>query len=472
MDLHVRLEGRAGLSRQIYRQVREAILGGRLRRGERLPPTRELAQRLAVSRNTVGLAYEWLLAEGLLSGRRGAGTFVEGDPLGQSPRRDGAPLRQRAVWRGLAAPASREREPSFDFGAGMPDVRLFPFDTWRRLLARQLRRSTLRGDYGDPAGHPELRAAIARYVALSRGVQASAEDVIVTNGAQGAFDLVARVLVQPGARVAVEEPGYPPPRLLFESCGARVAPVPVDGAGLDVAALPPDARLVYVTPSHQFPLGMAMPHARRVALLEWADRRGAVVVEDDYDSEFRFGGRPLETLQALDRTGRVVYVGSFSKSLLPTLRLGFLVAPPSLREALRAASYVAGWHVQGPAQAALATLIRDGLLARHVRKARREYAARHDRLLRILERDFARWLAPVPALAGLHLTATLRSGGLRLEQEVAQRAAAAGVGLDRLSAYCAPASPPQAGVVLGYGAVSEARIAEGLSRLRECFVRS
>jgi GntR family transcriptional regulator/MocR family aminotransferase len=217
---------------------------------------------------------------------------------------------------------------------------------------------------------------------------------------------------------------------------------------------------------------MAMPHARRVALLEWADRRGAVVVEDDYDSEFRFGGRPLETLQALDRTGRVIYVGSFSKSLLPTLRLGFLVAPPSLREALRAASYVAGWHVQGPAQAALATLIRDGLLARHVRKARREYAARHDRLLRILERDFARWLAPVPALAGLHLTARLRSGGLRLEQEVSQRAAAAGVGLDRLLAYCAPASPPQAGVVLGYGAVSEARIAEGLSRLRECFVRS
>lgn len=468
MDLHVRLQGRHELSRQIYGQLRAAILGGDLRRGDRLPPTRELARRLAVSRNTVSLAYEWLLAEGLLVGRKGAGSFVEGEPLGRPARREGAPLRLRAVWQGLRAPVPRDRPPRDDFGVGLPDATLFPADTWRRLLARQLRGSQLRGDYADPAGHPGLRAAIARHVALSRGVRTSAEDVIVTHGAQGAFDLVARVLLEPGARVAVEEPGYPPPRLLFESCGARVTPVPVDAAGLDVAALPPDARLVYVTPSHQFPLGVPMSHPRRTALLEWAERRGAVIVEDDYDSEFRFGGRPLETLQALDRSGRVIYVGSFSKSLLPTLRLGFLVAPPSLREALRAASYVAGWHVQGPAQAALAALIREGLLARHVRKARREYSARHDLLLRVLQRDFARWLAPVPSLAGLHVAARLRSGGVRLEKEVARRAAAAGVGLDLLSSYCA-SRPAQPGFVLGYGAIPEASIEEGLRRLRECF---
>src|SRR6185295_6535331 len=190
--------------------------------------------------------------------------------------------------------------------------------------------SRLSSDYGDPAGHPKLREAIARYIAVSRGVIAGADDVIVTNGAQQAFDLIARVLLEPGSRVAVEEPGYPPPRLLFRSHGAHVSAVPVDESGLVVDVLPNDARLVYVTPSHQFPLGMPMSHARRTALLAWAERRNAVIIEDDYDSEFRFGGRPLETLQAIDRGGRVIYTGSFSKSLLPALRLGFLIAPPSM----------------------------------------------------------------------------------------------------------------------------------------------
>jgi GntR family transcriptional regulator/MocR family aminotransferase len=192
-----------------------------------------------------------------------------------------------------------------------------------------------------------------------------------------------------------------------------------------------------------------------------------VVLEDDYDSEFRFGGRPLETLQASDRHGRVVYVGSFSKALLPGLRLGFLVAPPSLRDALRAASHVAGWHAPLPAQAALASFIEDGLLARHLRKARRAYAARHVRILRTLEREFSRWLAPVPSVTGMHLAARFRFGGVRLETEVAARARAAQVGFDRLSPYCA-ATGSQAGIVLGYGGISDASIAEGLRRLREC----
>jgi GntR family transcriptional regulator/MocR family aminotransferase len=193
-----------------------------------------------------------------------------------------------------------------------------------------------------------------------------------------------------------------------------------------------------------------------------------VIIEDDYDSEFRFGGRPLETLQAIDRSGRVIYVGSFSKSLLPALRLGFLVAPPSLKEALPAASFVAGWYAQWPAQAALASLIDSGLLARHVRKARRHYAARHERILRTLESGFTPWVAPVSSVTGMHLAARIRSGSLALEREVAERARSNGVGFDRLSAYCA-SKPPQAGVVVGYGAISEARIDEGLRRLRECF---
>jgi GntR family transcriptional regulator/MocR family aminotransferase len=372
------------------------------------------------------------------------------------------------VWKAVTAPVRRDVSPRYDFGVGTPDATLFPFETWRPLLARQLRGSVLDGGYGDPEGHPRLRAAIARHVAVGRGVRAGAEDVVVTNGAQAAFDLIARVLIEPDAKVAVEEPGYPPARLLFESFGARVARVPVDDSGLDVAALPDDAQLVYVTPSHQFPLGMPMSHQRRLALLAWAERRNAAILEDDYDSEFRFGGRPLETLQASDARGRVIYVGSFSKSLLPALRLGFLIAPSSLKRAFSAASYVAGRYAHWPAQAALASFIENGLFARHVRKARREYARRHERILRTLETDFAPWLEPVRSLTGMHLAARIRSGSLRLEREVARRARVEGVAFDRLSTYCASSSA-QPGVVLGYGAIPEARIPEGLRRLRQCF---
>ena len=469
MDLHIHLEG-GDLARQIYRQIRSAIVMGRLEHGDRLPPTRELARRLDVSRNTVSLAYEWLVAEGLLSGRQGAGSFVEGGAAPHERRsRAGAAIRVRSVWERIATPGVRAAPPRYDFGVGAPDASLFPFDAWRRLLARQIRRSNLTGAYGDPAGHPRLRTAIARFIAVNRGVNAEPDDVIVTNGAQQAFDLIVRVLLTPGARVIVEEPGYPPPRRLFESYGGRVTPVRVDAQGLNVSALPDDARVVYVTPSHQFPLGMPMTSSRRTALLAWAERRNAVIVEDDYDSEFRFGGRPLDTLQAIDHSGRVIYVGSFSKSLLPSLRVGFLIAPPPLHAALRAASYVAGWCGQWPTQAALANLIESGLLARHVRKMRREYAARHDRIHATLTTKFAEWLDPIPCVNGLHLAATLRSRSTSVERDVAELAKEADVGFDRLSSYCA--SRAQAGLVLGYGAIATTDVDEGLRRLHRCFMR-
>lgn len=215
MELHVRLEGRGDLARQIYRQIRAAIASGRLKRGDRLPPTRELAQRLDVSRNTVALAFEWLVAEGLLSGRSGAGTFVESDPAARGGRKpSSAQIRHRAIWNELTTLGRRGPAPPFDFGVGMPDAQLFPFEAWRRLQARQLHASMLSADYGNPAGHPKLREAIARHVGVARGVICRPEDVIVTNGAQQAFDLIARVLLEPNAQVAVEEPGYPPPRML------------------------------------------------------------------------------------------------------------------------------------------------------------------------------------------------------------------------------------------------------------------
>lgn len=479
MEVHVTLTGRGDLAARIYRQLLEAILDGRLRAGDRLPPTRELAERLQVSRNTVAAAYDRLTAEGFVTGRVGVGTFVSlsppaaqrtgggtpGAPAREAPPGDIAP---RPVWRTIPVwprGAAGEALP-YDFKLGVPDATLFPLESWRRLVARRLRAATLAdGRYADPAGHAGLRAAIARHFGVSRSVRAGADDVIVTQGAQQALDLVGRVLIEPGDLVAVEEPGYPPARLLFRSLGARVAGVPVDAEGIDVAAIPPGVRLVYVTPSHQFPLGTPMSAARRAALLEWAQRHGAAVIEDDYDSEFRFSDRPLEPLQSLDRGGRVIYVGSFSKSTLPMLRLGFLVAPASLRPALLAAKRLADWHGQYHEQAAMADFIDEGLLARHIRKATRVYAARHRRILAVLRRDLAGLLDPVPSAAGLHLCAHLAPGAAADLGEAVARARQLGVGVESLSAFHAEPGPHRPGLVLGYGAIPLERIDEGLRRL-------
>jgi len=472
MDVHVSLGGSGDLAARIYRQLLDAVLDGRLRAGERLPPTRDLAVRLKVSRNTVALAYERLVAEGYLTGRVGDGTFVSRESLaGTRGRRApaGAGVHPRSVWQSIGAtrmvPAVT---PRYDFRAGVPDARLFPFTTWRRLVARELRPAAVRdGSYGEPSGDAALRAAIARYIGVSRSVRAAADDVIVTHGAQQALDLVGRILIEPRTVVAVEEPGYAPVRHLFHSLGARVVGVPVDAEGLDVAAIPRGARLIYTTPSHQFPLGTPMSLSRRVALLQWVERHDAVVIEDDYDSEFRFEGRPLDPLQSLDRGGRVVYVGSFSKVMLPTLRLGFLVAPASLQPAVRAAKQLTDWHGERPAQAALARFIDDGLLARHIRKAAREYDARRGRILDALQRDFGRWLVAVPSAAGLHLTARALPGAVIDDEAVITRARASGVALHALSRFYAE-GPSASGLVIGYGAIPTAKVEEGLRQLVTC----
>jgi GntR family transcriptional regulator/MocR family aminotransferase len=466
MDFHVSLAGRGDLSVRIYRQLRDAVLDGRLRAGERLPPTRELARRLAVSRNTVAVAYDRLTADGFLTGRVGAGTYVSGSLPEPKPRK--APSTRgpqpKAIWRSLPSPAAAVAEaPEYDFRVGIPDAALFPLETWRRLLARELREAAGFVHYVDPAGHPGLRAAIARHVGVSRSVRADADDVLVTQGAQQALDLLCRVLLSPGDRVAVEEPGYRQAKLLFASHGAEVVGVPVDGEGLDVAALPSRTKLVYVTPSHQFPLGTPMSLARRTALLAWAERADAVVVEDDYDSEFRFSDRPLEPLQSLDRGGRVAYVGSFSKTLLPMLRLGFLVAPPSLQDALRHARQLSDWHGDVPAQAALARFIDEGLFARHIRRATKVYGERHERITSTVDSVFAGRLRVVPSAAGLHLCA-LADADL---EPIAARAAAAGVAVQTLSDLCGGFPAP--GLVLGYGSIPVERIDDGLAALDEAW---
>jgi GntR family transcriptional regulator/MocR family aminotransferase len=481
VDLHVSLDGRRDLAGQIYGQIRTAILDGRLVAGQSLPSSRDLATRLAVARNTVNAAYDRLVAEGFVITRPGVGTMVsehvavpvpdnDGGPGEPGPPDEpGVPLWPRPIWAAQPDPVDLSaHEPEFDFRTGMPDARQFPYPTWRALLARQLRPSATRlGAYADPAGHPGLRAAIARHIGVSRAVSTSADRVLVTNGTQQALDLISRVLLAPGDVVAMEDPGYPPAWRVFHAAGADVVDVPVDAEGLVVDALPDRARLVYVSPSHQFPLGMRMSLSRRLGLLAWARASGAVIVEDDYDSEFRYTGRPIEPLRALDRTGQVVYIGSFSKTMLPTLRLGFCVPPTSLFPALRRAKYVLDWHTALPMQAALAEFIDRGLLARHIRRMRGVYQARRDLITARLDRDFADRLTIVSSLAGLHLTAWLRSGSAEESRDIQRRAAAAGVGVQTLADFSRSGVPP-AGLMIGYGLIPLDRIEEGLRRLRGC----
>lgn len=471
MAFHVSLVGRTDLSGEIYRQIRQAILDRRLPPGERLSPTRELATALGVSRSTVTIAYERLLAEGFATSHTGAGTFVSHQlearrPLSNTRRSTVRAIQVRELWKTIPLPPFFLHAARFDFRPGLPDASLFPHRSWRRVVARALRsREMTAGVYENPAGNRDLRAAIARHIGISRSVSGSADDIIVTNGTQQALDILARVLLEPGDVVAVEKPGYLPPKYLFRALGARVIGVPVDSEGLVVEALPAEARVVYVTPSHQFPLGVAMSLPRRRALLAWAERNNAVVVEDDYDSEFRFGGRPLEPLQTIDSTGRVVYVGTFSKTLLPALRLAFMVVPPSLREAAHKAKFVTDWHTATIVQSALAQFIDEGAFARHIRKVGRIYGERHEMLTSGIKRNFGDYLNLVPSSTGLHTAAYARRASLDDIGAIASRASDLGVAIRPFPLE----GKPQAGIMLGYGAIEAARIDEGLRRLRGCF---
>jgi GntR family transcriptional regulator/MocR family aminotransferase len=397
-----------------------------------------------------------LVAEGFLDARVGAGTFVS--PVAAAPPRCPAgAVRPRAGWRWSPVPVSGERRaPAHDFRVGIPDAALFPFDTWRRILAAESRlHGHAPGSYAAPGGLPRLREAIAHSVAYGRGLRADPDEVVVTSGTQQALDLVARVLVEPGDVVAVEDPGYGFARELFASHGARVVPVRVDAEGLVVDELPEDARLVYTTPSHQFPLGVALSLTRRRRLLAFAARHDAAVVEDDYDSEFRFSERPLEPLHALDESGRVIYVGTFSKSLLPSLRVGYLVAPPTLVDALLAAKQLSDGFGPVQPQAALARFLEEGLLARHVRRAAKVYAERRAAVLDALS-DLP--VEVLPSAAGLHLAAYGEH-----PPDLGERAATEGIGVEVLAQYRVGAG--REGVVLGYGAAVTDTIRPGLARL-------
>jgi GntR family transcriptional regulator/MocR family aminotransferase len=424
-----------------------------------------------VSRTTTSVAYDRLISEGFAVARTGAGTFVSHVSRERTRRPARATLvRPQKAWQGIPVPSYLWNEAEFDFRMGQPDVNLFPFRTWRRLMSRQFQPAVVgRGINDHPAGHLPLRAAIAHHVGLARGIRATADDVVVTNGTQQAIDLIARVLLRPGDLVAVEDPGYGPVFLLLRAMGATIRGVPVDREGLIVDDIPAGTRLVYVTPAHQLPLGMTMSLHRRMALLAWARRHDAAIIEDDYDSEFRFGGRPIEPLQALDEDDRVIYVGSFSKTTLPILRLGFIIAPPSLWPALHGAKFLADWHSPLPLQSAMAQFIIEGHFARHVRRMRLVYEARHGLIDEILRDRFSDQLRVIPSAAGLHISATTTEGSTERVEAIVRRATSLSVGCHPLSLYGLMREPP-AGLALGYGAIPTDRIEAGLKRLRQAMM--
>jgi GntR family transcriptional regulator/MocR family aminotransferase len=378
--MFVSLDGPGPMFQRVYEALRAEILEGRLGPGARLPSSRSLAGDLGVSRTTVLLAYDQLLAEGYVDGRVGSGTYVaselpevalsaEAPATGESPH-EPVPARlssygRRAVDADVMVPA-RAGAVRYDFRYGLPPVEEFPHETWRRLLARRARSASLNSlRYGPSAGIPKLRVAIADYLRRSRAVACTPEQVVVVNGSQQALDLAARVLVDPGDAVVIEEPHYQGARKVFQAAGARLVPVPTDAEGLDPSKLPIDAdadgaRLLYVTPSHQFPTGATMTLCRRLALLAWAERAGVYVLEDDYDSEFRYEGRPVESMQGLDRAGRVIYAGTFSKVMFPSLRVGYLVLPQPLVEPFAAAKWLTDRHTPTLEQEALADFLAEG----------------------------------------------------------------------------------------------------------------
>jgi GntR family transcriptional regulator / MocR family aminotransferase len=440
--------GSRHVRRELHEQLRAAILCGRLAAGVQLPASRALAGDLGLSRNTVTAVYDLLLSEGLIASRPGAGTFVATAARTTTARRE-------------AQPPIR-----YDLRPGLPDSSSFPFDIWGRLTGRALRRfARASSGYREPAGHPALREAIAGHLSFARAIACDAEDIVVTVGAQQAFDLIARTM-KPGAVVVVEDPGYPAARAAFAAAGAEVRAVPVDAKGLVVDALPRDATVVCVTPSQQFPLGMAMSEARRAALLAFAAERGAVIVEDDYGGEFRFGGSSSPPLFARG-DGRVAYVGTFSQSLLPALRIGFVVAPPGLRTALAEARALSDWHGPAIEHATLAAFIAEGHLARHVRRMRKVYAARRAALLAALGRHVD-LLDVVPGAAGLHVAVLLRGGDAKA---VAARAAASGLKLETLASFAAE-RPAPAGFALGYGLIEADEIDAATATLVEAISKA
>lgn len=491
------LDGTGPLYQQAYRAFRNEILTRTLAPGDRVPSTRVLASLLKISRNTAVLAYEQLLAEGYLETRVGAAGTVVAPVLPSDsayPRpskslhpqqcnhdRTGARLSSagarivksaRAITQRMGMTTlSWELAPpriAYDFRPGRASFPDLPYARWCRLRASRARSASMHDlDYGPPQGRLQLREAIATRLRRLRGIDASPERVVIVNGTQQALDLISRVLLDPGDRVLIEEPHYTGARCAFIAAGAELITAPVDDDGIQVPK-PTTAkrsfRLAYVTPSHQFPTGVVLPIARRLQLLDWASRAGAFVVEDDYDSEYRYDGPPLQALAGLDREGRVIYVGTFSKILFPALRLGYLVLPESLVQPVADAKAIGDTGTASLDQLALADFITEGHFDRHLRRTNASNAARRNALVAAVRKEFAERAEICGANTGLHLLVWVKSKSGEMIVDVHGKAEKAGVGLYSVdSFYLKP--PRRTGVVLGYAPLHEREIREGIRRL-------
>lgn len=484
LSLELDASAQSPLYRQLYRQLRRQILEGDLAPGVRLPSTRSLANRLGIARITVTQAYDQLQAEGYTTARRGAGTFVTGSlPLDEGRNRvttdDRAGSPALSQWgrrvRHMEERRIRSGEAGrfdVDFGFGRSFPHIFPYDVWRRLLARYLSTDdVMLSRYGSVAGFHPLREAISDYLARLRGVHCRPEEVIVVNGAQQALDILARLLLNEGHEVLVETPGYTDAYDLFRVHGAHLRALPVDEHGLPVEAIPEDwqARLAFVTPANQFPRGGAMPAERRLALLQWAEETGALVVEDDYDGALRYEGQPLAALQGLDNAGRVIYLGTFSKVLFPALRLGYVVLPPDLLQPFLQAKRIVDRGAPTLTQAAVADFITEGHFERHLRRLRKEYGRRRSVLVQALQRHLGDRVSFAREPAGLHVMLYLDPA--YDEDSVVECAAEAGLGVYRGAPYHLQEPAPPS-ILLGFSGLTEEAIEEGVRRLSEALLES
>jgi GntR family transcriptional regulator/MocR family aminotransferase len=500
----IELQRGRGIGRQLYQALRQRILDGRLGGGTRLPASRELADLLSISRNTVMKAYEQLYAEGFVEGRVGDGTYVAAllpvvtenkisphklstySSTGLSTRLHTG-LSTETAFPALQNVGETAHSPALErlnlhhlrppvqgapraFRVGVPAFDLFPFDVWGKLHTAFWRRPGLqRLGYGEPAGEWQLRELIATYLRSSRGLECHAEQILITSGAQQAISLCAQLLLAPGDTAAVENPGYRAAGNALAITGARVAGMAVDAEGMRCDPLhDAGCKLAYVTPSHQYPTGVVMSLARRLQLLAWAARTGGWIIEDDYDGEYRYSGAPLAPLAALDRQGRVLYVGTFGKVAFPALRLGYLVLPRELVEPFSRRKALDMRHSEVSTQMVMAQFMALGHFQRHIRRMRRAALSRRDALLAGWPDDTP-GCGPMPrVVAGLH--ATVRVSSLAREQELIAKAASVDVEINALSDYWLPDSTEpvdnRAGLVLGFAAVNEQAIAEALRRLR------
>ena len=477
----VRENGSQTLFQQIYEGLRQAILSYRLRAGTKLPSTRLLAKDLKVSRNTAMAVYEQLIAEGYLEGKPGSGTFVGKDlPAELLETRKTENLNKSTSSRQVAKRSQIFGKISFAFTSnpnkprafqtGFSAIDEFPIEIWTRMASKRLRKMPRnRLDYCETNGYPPLREEIAKYLSASRGVRCEASQVIVIAGSQQGLDLTARVLLDEGDEAWIEDPNYIGAKGALLGAGAKLIHVPLDAEGLCVKQgrkLSQLARLAYVTPSHQFPLGVVMSLSRRLELLEWAHQNSAWIVEDDYDSEFRYEGKPLMALQGLDNDHRVIYVGTFSKVLFPSLRLGYLVVPPDLVEVFTQTLAFISNHAPMLEQVVLTDFIREGHFGRHIRRMRNFYAERQKVLINAMSKDLGDYLEVEKDVAGMHLIAWLKNG--LKDQAVAQKALDYGVYTPPLSFYSTH-EKLRNGLLLGYTGISPTEILTGVNRLRKMF---